>query len=293
MMENGILPNILVLSEDKSIWAALSGVYCNVSKLEGPARTAVESWSIGRYEIMIVDLQSVDKAGVAMLKKAIGDFPQAKIIGIKPPGPRNGLSGLGLDFFRCLERPVEPGRLVSAVRHALEIQGREKIISEMSQKLDAGACELVSLRRKLLKNNDALSTLTENIQREREQLEKLVALNLRSILIPSIDRLKKIKEIEPFAAELDLIISQVEDITSDFITDAKIVSKLSPAELRVASLIRNGLNTEEIAKRLNISSDTIMCHRKKIRKKLGINKAAYNLKNFLEARGGCGATNRA
>ncbi len=47
-------------------------------------------------------------------------------------------------------------------------------------------------------------------------------------------------------------------------------TQLSIAELRVALLVRQGLATKEIARRLSVSPETIKVHRKHIRKKLGI-----------------------
>ncbi len=297
-METHTLPNILVLGEDQSIYGALSNIRCHVSASVEPAQSQAAPSDSGCYEIMIVDLQRLDKAGQALIEKTISNCPHARIIGIKPPGAHDGQQDLGLDFFRCFEKPLDSECLSYAVRDALEIRAREQIINEMAKELDAHINELADQRRrldflnqKLLKNNDLLYTLTENIQREREHLEKRVALNLRSIVIPSIDKLKRIKALEPYSSELDLIISQIEDVTSNFITDVKIVSKLTPAELRVASLIRNGFNSGDIARKLNISLDTIKCHRKRIRKKLGINKAGFSLKNFLDTKVGGDADN--
>ncbi len=289
MMETHILSNILVLGGDQSLCGALSNLGCHVSASATPARSEAEPSGSGCYEIMIVDLQELDKAGVALIEKAVSKCPYARIIGIKPPGAQDGYPDLGLNFFRCFEKPVEPECLSYAVRDALEIRAREQIISAMVKELDARNNELADqrrrfdfLNRKLLKNNDVASIVTENIQRECEDAGKRVAQNLRSIVIPSIDKLKKIKGLEPYSSEFDLIISEIEDMTSNIITDVEIVSKLTPAELRVVSLIRNGLNSGEIARRLNLSPDTIKCHRKRIRKKLGINKAGFSLKNFLE-----------
>ena len=72
----------------------------------------------------------------------------------------------------------------------------------------------------------------------------------------------------------------MEDLTSGFSPDAKLAAALSFAELRVASLIKSGLSTEDIAEHLHISYNTVRTHRKNIRKKLGINNSQYSLREL-------------
>jgi DNA-binding CsgD family transcriptional regulator len=59
---------------------------------------------------------------------------------------------------------------------------------------------------------------------------------------------------------------------------------LSFTELRIASLVKGGVTTEEIARQLHIAESTVRTHRKNIRKKLNINTAQYSLRNFLNSR---------
>lgn len=57
--------------------------------------------------------------------------------------------------------------------------------------------------------------------------------------------------------------------------------QLTPVEMQVASMIRQGLPTKVIAKALNAAPETISTHRKHIRKKLGLNSKASNLYSYL------------
>jgi DNA-binding CsgD family transcriptional regulator len=56
---------------------------------------------------------------------------------------------------------------------------------------------------------------------------------------------------------------------------------LSPAEIRVADLIRQGRSSKEIAELLGLSSRTIEAHREKIREKIGIKNKKINLRSRL------------
>ena len=64
--------------------------------------------------------------------------------------------------------------------------------------------------------------------------------------------------------------------------ESKIKHILSPAEYRVAQLVKKGESTKEIAEELNLSTRTIEWHRMNIRKKLGINKKNSSIFNRLQ-----------
>ncbi len=66
--------------------------------------------------------------------------------------------------------------------------------------------------------------------------------------------------------------------------DSRVAMSLSFTELRIASLIKNGVTTEGIAKQLHMAESTVRTHRKNIRKKLKINNAQFSLRNYLNSR---------
>ena len=58
---------------------------------------------------------------------------------------------------------------------------------------------------------------------------------------------------------------------------------LTPTEVHVADLIRQGLSSKEIAEALKVSPSTINIHRNKIRRKLGLLNTKTNLQSFMLA----------
>jgi len=97
-------------------------------------------------------------------------------------------------------------------------------------------------------------------------------------------KLRADQALHKYGVQLDMLTTQIEDLTSGFAMDSRVAMNLSFTELRIASLVKNGVTTEEIARQLHVAESTVRTHRKNIRKKLKINNALYSLRNFLNAR---------
>ena len=81
-----------------------------------------------------------------------------------------------------------------------------------------------------------------------------------------------------------IISSNLKDILSPFGRTLSLSQqKLTPREIQIANLIREGRTTKEIATLLNASERTITTHRDNIRKKLGLNTRKANLQTHLKA----------
>jgi DNA-binding CsgD family transcriptional regulator len=58
---------------------------------------------------------------------------------------------------------------------------------------------------------------------------------------------------------------------------------MTPTEIAICNMIRNGMRTKEIAEMRGISEATINRHREKIRRKLKITNQDVNLATFLQS----------
>jgi DNA-binding CsgD family transcriptional regulator len=58
---------------------------------------------------------------------------------------------------------------------------------------------------------------------------------------------------------------------------------LTPQEIQIVDLIKQGKNTKEIAGMLNASPNTIATHRNNIREKLNLRNAKVNLRSYLQS----------
>lgn len=62
---------------------------------------------------------------------------------------------------------------------------------------------------------------------------------------------------------------------------ARVFQELTPKEIQIASMIKQGFSTKHIANTLSTSTETINVHRKNIRRKLGLDNQSINLRSFL------------
>ena len=78
-------------------------------------------------------------------------------------------------------------------------------------------------------------------------------MKLRHLIMPIVSKLRKDQALHNYGAQFDTLTAQIEDLTSGFTMDSRFVMTLSATELRIGSLIKNGIATEEIARQLHIS----------------------------------------
>ncbi len=130
--------------------------------------------------------------------------------------------------------------------------------------------------------NSALREILEQIQIEKKKIKDDVSHNVEEVLIPVLKKLSR-KGTKLDKQYLDILEKNLKDLTSSFgsnVSEKKY--KLSPREIEIANLIKNGMTTKEISEMLNASFKTIETHRNKIRKKLGIIKKDINLTTYLK-----------
>ncbi|MBW2634071.1 MAG: helix-turn-helix transcriptional regulator [Deltaproteobacteria bacterium] len=113
-------------------------------------------------------------------------------------------------------------------------------------------------------------------------MQERIILNVKSMITPYIDMLRKDSHNENQAHLFDALESNLNDIISTFsLTLSSEQFGLTPTEMLVADLIRQGKKTKEIAKVKNISCKTVEVHRNNIRKKFGLLHKKINLQSYL------------
>ena len=138
--------------------------------------------------------------------------------------------------------------------------------------------------KELINTNKALSVLARNIDQKRERVQENTARTVNSKILPIIEQFRENEAFAKHRTEIDVLRAHLNGLTTNSIDEHGVILILSNAELRVATMIRNGFTSPEIARLLSISQDTVKTHRKNIRRKLNINNAKINLTTYLRAK---------
>jgi FixJ family two-component response regulator len=250
---------------------------------------ALENIRNNKSDIVLLDVFISDVCGLDLIPQLGSDLKIIVITGFADKD--TAIRALKLGAFDLLEKPFQNELLYYSILRALTALATEReskrLIDDLKQsrsELLAHQQRLENLNTQLLDTNRALSIFAQNIEREREEIEKRIALKLRNLIIPMVVKLRDDQALQKYGVQLDMLTTQIEDLTSGFAMDSRVALTLSFTELRIASLVKNGITTEEIARQLHIAESTVRTHRKNIRKKLNINNAQYSLRNFLNSK---------
>ena len=176
----------------------------------------------------------------------------------------------------CLQKPVQQ----QVLRQSFMVLGA---MWRSGKELQRANIELNEVNLQLMETNNALSVLARNLDATRRESEKRIVQRTRTLIIPIIEKLQYEKNLAKYRVEFDLLVDYIENLTSDLANDIKVATVLSTSEMRVASMIKNGMSSEDIAEHLNLSAFTVKTHRKNIRKKLKLQNSGVNLKSYLES----------
>ena len=142
--------------------------------------------------------------------------------------------------------------------------------------------ELDEKTKDLKQMNAALNVLLKKREQDRLNFEERITANLKQLVLPYLEKIKTQKPEHERQAILDIIETNLKEITSNF--THRLSSKyigLTPKEIKIADMVRQGQKTKQIAKVLFLSQKTVETHRENIRKKLNINNKKINLQSYL------------
>jgi PAS domain S-box-containing protein len=158
-------------------------------------------------------------------------------------------------------------------------------ITERKQKelaLKKADAELQAKTRNLEEVNTALRVLLQERERDKIEIEEKVLSNIKDLVTPYLERLKKTSLDGIQDSCVQILESNLHEIISPFAK--KLSSKflgLTPTEIQVANLVKDGRTSKEIAQFMLLSPKTVEFHRDNIRKKLGIKNKRVNLRTYL------------
>ena len=132
--------------------------------------------------------------------------------------------------------------------------------------------------------NVALKVLLNKRVQDRQDFEQQILTNVAELMDPYFEKLEKTSLSEQQKTIVGILKSNLVEITSSFAHSLSGgLAKLTPTEIQVANLVKQGKATKEIAELMHLSPGTISIHRKNIRKKLGIAHKKANLQSLLSS----------
>jgi DNA-binding CsgD family transcriptional regulator len=141
---------------------------------------------------------------------------------------------------------------------------------------------LIEQKQNLEETNIAMKVLLKQREADKLELEKKVLTNVKDLILPYVDKLKNTRLKARDRTLVEIIDTHLQDIISPLLqrfSNAKIL--LTPQEMQVAALVKDGKTSKEIADVLNVSETTVNFHRKNLRVKFGLTNKRTNLRSYL------------
>jgi len=203
---------------------------------------------IGVIEVLDTKVDSFSKSDIALMESLAGS------------------AGIAMENARLYEELEQ--ELTERKQTEVALRKRETELTEKSKRLEEA--------------NAALKVLLERIEQDKRDIQNNVLSNIKQLVFPSIERLKK-SELDPNQISfVNILESNLQEVVSPFVSKlSSSFFNLSPTEIKVASLVRDGRTTKEIADLLHLSENTILTHRYHIRSKLGLKNRKANLRSYL------------
>ncbi|RWX51704.1 regulatory protein, luxR family [Candidatus Electrothrix marina] len=232
-------------------------------------------------DIIILDLVMPEIDGYEVCRRLKADPRSAQV-------PIIFLSGLisaqekvkafdagGIDY---IVKPCSTVELLARLHTHLTIQ---RTRNSLAEEVRNQTVELEKKNKDLQETNLVLKRLLHEIEEEKKEVSQIMQINIERFILPDLDRIAEAPIQQRYQLR-DTIRTNLKDISSP-VTGKNIdaYSLLTPTELRVLNLIRQGRSSKEIAQALNIAPQTVATHRKKIRKKLNISGKKVNLTAFI------------
>jgi PAS domain S-box-containing protein len=188
----------------------------------------------------------------------------------------------GEDFYAHLSLSLlksTEGSVLGMIGYSMDITQRRR--AEEMQKQTARQLEIE--REALERKTIALREILDQIDVEKNAVKQQIVTNVEQAIIPTLLRLKESSH--PSQSRIfDMLEKDLKEIASPFLDTLKTsYAKLSPRELEVCRLIKNGMTSKEIAEALNLSVTTIHKYREMVRKKLGLVNNEINLHTYLQS----------
>lgn len=233
--------------------------------------------------------------------KTLYDYEPHELLGrnaievLIPPEDREAQRQL----FKEIRRSKEPrkglrrramrkdGAVIPIETHCIPVLAQNAVTGFRGISRDISEILILELRlehkaRELTEVNNALRLLLHQSAEARAEHERRIHSNLQRLVLPYLEKTQARCKDQEMALNLRVAAANIEKITSTFsLTLSARLDGLTPRELEVAELIKQGRSTKQMAAILDLSSRTVEFYRDKLRIKLGIKSKKTNLRSHL------------
>jgi len=291
-MENTVPAHLLIVDDESSIRLSLTtfledaGYRVSAAKNGEQALTMVDDTP---FDAIVLDLSMPGMSGLDVMRAIDVKRRSIPVIVCSGTGAfKDAVEALRLGAWDFLSKPIPD---LTLLQHALErsleramfLREKDKMLAILETKVKERTAELEAANSSLEQKNLALKEILFVSRSETERLRQDLSSNVERLLRPKIDELRKGLPTSK-QSQVDDIIEAVGQLGSPVVRGvSRLATTLSPSEIRICELIRQGLPNKEIAQRAHISVDTVGSHRRNIRRKLGIQNQGTSLNSYLES----------
>jgi DNA-binding NarL/FixJ family response regulator len=251
-------------------------------------REGLDAFAACAPALVLLDLRMPRMGGLDVLRAIRRDAPDAPVVVISGVGTiEDAVEALRLGAWDYLIKPIEEMSVLDhAVGKALE---RARLIAEnrryrehLEEQVRRRTAELYQANEQLEHKNLALQEVLNSVQEEKRGVTRKIVHNFEKVIMPLLQSLK-----QGLDRRQERIAEQLEEglmaIASPFVDRlSRRLAGLTPTEIRICHLIRQGLAAKEIAQVEHLSTETVSTHRKNIRRKLGLTHRKVSLEAYLE-----------
>ena len=308
--EKGFYYNIIAPIRDEEKIFGILGILLDISELKKVEEALKESEKryrslfMNNHSVMLIidpesaDIVDANPAATSFYEWSYEELTRKKLTDINTLTERQ--------VFQEMKRAKLKGGRVFHFKHRLasgkirdvevysgpiKVYGRELLYSIIHDITKRRQAELSLIeKRKELENktheleevNAALKVLLKQRDEDKKEFEEKIIANVKNLVFPYIGKLNNSRLNDRQTVYLEIIKSNLEEVIAPFLHRlSSKYSDLTPSEIQIAGLIKDGKTTKEIAELLNSSTDAIDFHRYNLRKKLGLRNRKTNLRSFL------------